>query len=378
MRNEKENRNILFTGAITMAEETIWISLLEMNGLVKINVNTGDVQFVDCFKDEKYDYQLHTQIISYRNKLFFVPWNAENIAVYDIRKGELRNVSGYRFEKKGYFAAGLVNGADLYLVSAVSVQIIRIDMDSEKIVDVYELENFFEEEPVCLIPPMKINNSIWKISEDKNEAWKFDLQSGKYMKCEHTFCDGKMIAGCRGKDCIWIIGDNNRLYQLSKECRYMAQYDIEPVIRRALQSEKPEWIKCICSEHVLSVIFYDRNCMFKIPLVEGIPVIKEYKYIKFDSAFFPDNYDNLVIMLNNRALMMEDEEEKEVTFHVDHVFFTDMLLKNGNRIKETESYGAGLNRYLENLCGDRADVLPTGAHNGGTAGKRIFDSVKEG
>ena len=87
------NKNIVIHGCARMAGECIWVSLLYCNGLVKIDVNNGRLSFVGSFPWRDSGYQMHNRICEYDDKLIFTPWNSNNIAIYDMKKSEFRQIS---------------------------------------------------------------------------------------------------------------------------------------------------------------------------------------------------------------------------------------------------------------------------------------------
>ena len=46
--NSKKDNCIYLSGAVKEANGFIWMSLLEANGLVQIDINTGVARFVEC------------------------------------------------------------------------------------------------------------------------------------------------------------------------------------------------------------------------------------------------------------------------------------------------------------------------------------------
>lgn len=370
------DEGLFWGGAIAKYEENIWISVLECNGLFRINIDSGSIQFVDYFRKERKEYQLHTQIIANKNKLFFIPWSADNIAIYDLEEEEIRYIPAHRSEGIGYFAVDIINGKYLYLVSSIWDHILQIDVDSEKLVDRYEMAGDLKQTSNCLVPPIRTKNSIWKISGLKNDSWKFDIQKKQYIKCEFAFSEGaEFVARCVGNGCVWVIGDNNILYQLSEECECINQYDITAIIYCVMGDVKAESLKCICFNSVLFIIFYDKNCMIQIPLVKNVPDLEKSKYINFDVAFFPDNYEDLIVMSINRMVIHNDAEEKEVVFNLDTNFLADMSTKKGNVLKEIEIYGVNLTRFIDYVCSIREITSVNYNELDISVGKIIYEAV---
>ncbi len=376
MSTENMKKNILWTGTIVKAEENIWISLLECNGLVKVDTSTRTAYFVDCFKNEKNEYQLHSQILCYENKLFFVPWNAHNIAIYDLKENIMRQVMEYRCDKSRY-SGGVVNGKYLYLVSSDFGRVVQVDMDLEKVIDIYEMNKILDKDLWYLVPPIRINNTILTISEKKDLTWAFDLEKQTYSQWEYMFDFAtELIAGCKGCQCIWIIGNDGTLYLLSEKGECKERYDISAIMHQVMGEFKIEFLRCICFHSVLIIIFYDKNCIVKIPLVGNVPDFGNCKYIYFDPAFFPlflGDYEDLIVMSDDRLVIHNDVEEREILFDFDINFVEDMRIKKGNMIKEIPMYGVDLSRFVNYICDFRGSLLTEYSNVNIDAGKRIYE-----
>lgn len=376
MSTKNIRKRILWTGAIAKIGENIWISLLECNGLVKVDASTRIAYFIDCFKNEKSEYQLHTQIVYYENKLFFVPWNADNIAIYDLKENNMRQAMEYRCEKLRY-SGGVVNGKYLYLVSSDSSQVVQVDMDLEKVIDIYEMNKILDKDIWYLVPPIKINNTILRISENKDLTWAFDLEKQIYSQCKDMFdFETELIAGCKGSQCIWIIGNDGTLYLLSEKGECKERYDISAIIHQIMGEFKIELLRCICFHSVLIIIFYDKSCIVKIPLVKNVPDLENCKYIYFDSVFFPffpDSYEDFIVMSDDCLMIHNNVEQREILFDLDVNFIEDMRNKKENLLKEIPMYGVGLSRFANYICGLQGGLLTEYSNVGIATGKKIYE-----
>lgn len=92
VRNNELEYTYFPASGIQEINEFIYMSLLETNALIRVNANTGLVQFIDIFEDESAEYQLHLQSVLYQDKIFLLPLNAKKIAVYDVAKSNMRYI----------------------------------------------------------------------------------------------------------------------------------------------------------------------------------------------------------------------------------------------------------------------------------------------
>ena len=180
------NVNIFVPGCARMAGESIWVSLLDCNGLVKIDVNSGRLLFVGVFPWKDSEYQMHYRICEYDDKLIFTPWNSNNIAIYDMKKSEFRHIpmKDYGYEKAGRFAYDTQKGEKLYLVSENAKDIMAFNMQKETVEKIYTFTGYdYQYSAFKRILSIRIKDDIWEIA-DNRLLWKFNLLSEQYEQAE--------------------------------------------------------------------------------------------------------------------------------------------------------------------------------------------------
>ena len=75
-------------GAVKI-NEYIYASNLDYNGLFKIDSTSGRREFLGYFPEESIDLtDMHRIAFLYKGKIFFIPYNARNMHLYDIQKKE--------------------------------------------------------------------------------------------------------------------------------------------------------------------------------------------------------------------------------------------------------------------------------------------------
>lgn len=165
-------KSIYLPGCAKLIDNYIWVSLLELGCLVKIEVNTGHLSFVGRFPVEDASYQLYFQINEYENKLIFCPWNTNCISVYDMKMHDFRIVpmKKYNYFGAGRFLSAVHENECLYFISENAKEIVEFDMRQEMIKDVYPLsEKEFEDDFFGFVMPLRTQKDIWKISEKEDE-----------------------------------------------------------------------------------------------------------------------------------------------------------------------------------------------------------------
>lgn len=365
-------------GIVKEIEDQIYISLIDSNSLLKIDAQTGIVNYIDFFKNEKSEHQLHFQIVNYKNKLLFVPWNAENMAIYDLDNNELRYVLINNDGKSGRFVAGIQNGKYLYLVLENAKEIIQFDMDTEKIVDNYKIGDLYEEDLIpWLVRPVKTDKYIWNISGSKDKTWKFDFTNHQYVIIDNLFeHEIQLIAGCIGDDSIWVISDNDIVYQLSTECEYIDQYNISGIMSQ-IYDENEKMALCAFLNDMLIVIFHNIQCLIKIPVIDDTLEVDKYQYQKFKNATFFVESDKIVVMENDEIIIIDDKGERRFILSIPKDFFGNMMEKNKYCLNEDSRCGINLNNYIEYIC-NKNDLLSNITEHNKLIGQIISDTILGG
>ncbi|MCI8514569.1 MAG: hypothetical protein HFI93_08110 [Lachnospiraceae bacterium] len=71
----------------------IWFSNLSFNGLMRMDLNTGEVKVTGKFPGYGMEERnLHRRVFSYQNKLYFIPWFGKTIDIYDISADEFQAI----------------------------------------------------------------------------------------------------------------------------------------------------------------------------------------------------------------------------------------------------------------------------------------------
>lgn len=116
--------------------EYVWGTALEFNGLFQINPETYDVKYMGQFLNEKPEgYKLFYGIVECDGKLYFCPYNAKHIAVYDKKSRKFHSINLRKdirdLDKK--FCSILSHGKHIYLQGSRAYTILRIDTKTDEI-----------------------------------------------------------------------------------------------------------------------------------------------------------------------------------------------------------------------------------------------------
>lgn len=71
----------------------VWFTARDFNGLFKMDANTYKIEFVGQFPDEDAEgYKLYTGIAECNGKIYFAPYNAKSITIYDKEKSSFYSI----------------------------------------------------------------------------------------------------------------------------------------------------------------------------------------------------------------------------------------------------------------------------------------------
>lgn len=132
-------RNLYFDG------ESLWCTALNFNGLFRIEPDTLKMHYVGAFPQEKEaGYFLFNKIAQCKEKLYFAPYNAENIGVYDKRTGKLSSIpipsKKKEEEQCEQYVGVFVYDDGVFITGGRKKYILRVDTHTEKVevLDVWE------------------------------------------------------------------------------------------------------------------------------------------------------------------------------------------------------------------------------------------------
>lgn len=345
--------NVYLPGCAKMVDNYIWISVLEFNSLIKIDVNTGYLSFVGRFPAEDADYQLYSQICNFNNKLVFLPWNTNCITVYDMKTHDFRKISmkRYNYSGTGRFLSAIQENERLYFISENAKEIVEFDMQKEIIKDVYEQsEKGHTEDFFGYVMPLRTQNDIWKISEKRGQTWKFNIISKSYEETELFNRDMTIYTGCSSEEYIWLLAESSILYQFTSDGKHYMEYDLSEVLNCKLSGngEERDFFSSIYLQDYLFFIWYRKKCIVRMAVKDSIVQVKEYQINNYDRADFSFG-DRLILIEYNRVTIFEGENKRVVTVGNFYGFMKDIVKAMDNKLLEKSSSCMELENYISFL-----------------------------
>lgn len=123
--------------AIIKIGKLFWFVPLRENALYTYDRESGEITYITRFAKEKRNTLLYSQIIFYKQKLFFVPNLAEWIAIYSINDGTMHYIDYLRdyvmLSQGCRFRTACIVGECLYMIPSVFREVVQIDLETERI-----------------------------------------------------------------------------------------------------------------------------------------------------------------------------------------------------------------------------------------------------
>lgn len=353
--NSEVPQNLLFYDAIEIKGE-IWFSAINVDGLFKMNFLTKQVQLVCCF-NEKLNY-LHSKIFYHQGKLIFVPYQAKNIAVYDIDNKKMCTIQIPDCAVKySHFTMALQEENIIYMVPCRYDRMIKFDVlnykvESFNVIRDNKIYKWSVESPFVMKGACKVNHFIYLGCYSSDFIEKYDLKSGKIDYYNIPFEMKGVSHLLYGGDALWIIGNNGRICKWSETQGIQQIIDIEDAGKKvqafydAVLFENKIFLSGTISQNIYIVDIKTNNVR-----VAGVGKKVDKKYFE---AFWA-NYTSLC-KLNNKVVVMcaldgsmyevdsigRVEEICEMSYEIDNEQYIISLLDNQFIIGENKKGKADL------------------------------------
>ena len=194
-------------------EKWIFASCAQFNSLVKIDIETGDTQFLGKFPNEPLSCEyMHKNTFIMGEDIYFIPYRATNICKYNVMNGTFQEiVIGDENYHGGYIAEQIAD--KIYMIPEMpGGSILQLDTRTDKIETVVTKNRLLRETKpliedgmvffrICAVEnrlflPLKKSNRILEINVSNKNIKSHELEIGGLLGC---------FTGQKG---IWILGDS--------------------------------------------------------------------------------------------------------------------------------------------------------------------------
>lgn len=372
--------NVILAGCKKLVDGYVWNSMLTFNGLMKMNIRTGELSFVGCFPEEDATYQLHLLICEYCEKLVFVPWNTNNIAIYDISAHEFRRIAmkEYGYPKAGRFWVAAQADEKLYMASENAKEIVEFDMQKEMIENIHVFSGIEEYNPSSRTSwIVKTKHDIWKICGESETSWKFNMMQRKFERISFCYCGISVLAVCGSNDAIWILDEKLVLYRFTLDGVFDKEYSLSEIIQKNIKMEKRETLELMCSQgnDNIFLVRYDKSEIVKIPLKNNTIEIGECQNIPYKKADLSLG-DQLIMSESGKLICFEGDIQREIVIQKSERLIEDILKVKNKRLIEGGCIELDdfIQCILQRDITSQADLDDCEE----TCGSRIYDAVYGG
>lgn len=131
----KWRKRLTFEAGYIDAQDNLWLSAAQINGLFRYGLRDGILHYIGKFEAEGSTFRyLHSEIVEYDGKLYFAPYTADYIDIFDKNTGEFSTISfDSRGEVQQKFYAMVRYKNSLFLFAGRVPYIVRIDLETNEI-----------------------------------------------------------------------------------------------------------------------------------------------------------------------------------------------------------------------------------------------------
>lgn len=222
-------------------KEHYWIEPIWNNGLYRINKEDYTAEYVSTFIGERKGVRLHINTMVYEDKLVFVPFGAEAIAIYSTTTNIMEmlpvavpeNCGKLKYCETSKFTFGYQYGKYIYMFPGTYPAIIKLNMENYAIEYLREPIEKLEQ---CVIDVNNIYMRTGECCDKKVFMWssatssvvEFDMESETIKICSHPEIQGKYIEMVKVEDkyCLIPANKESKLVVLSEKYEPLYTIDI--------------------------------------------------------------------------------------------------------------------------------------------------------
>lgn len=285
-----ERQKDLTFEAIAVRGDMAYGSDYHRNGLYKVNMVTGECEYLCLFKEESVDgRRLHCQAIWIDSKIYFIPGAAKNIAVYTPDSNRMEYIEiphpigkKYTFYKAGFkFIRAIERGNDLWLIPCSYPGIVKLNTLNGEI-KIYD-DWIAEDEYFFRLGLYVENDKIIAANGKSNAVLIFDLES-KSGIIEHVGRNNQGVMNiCKVGDVYWLAPRlSGAIIVWNPKKNTVKEYDNYPD-------------DFVSGNIVFSFVYRDSEDIIFIPAQANKGIILNQKEASIQSFDFQREYENSTV-----------------------------------------------------------------------------------
>lgn len=252
---EKNKYYIQIGTAAVYYKGYVYFSGIQISGLYKMDMETGEVIYICAFEKENNVYQLHSKAYLHGKNIWFIPYTAKYITCVDIETFSMEyydlppfteNEEGKKIYGSTYYDSGRIDENRIYLVSPGNDTPLIFDMKKKEIILSYKLP-MKKDEIVGYGSAWR--NKIWMTPIRGNCIYCADIDGGEMRYIPKVFEENQFSGACVYNDKLWIApykSDRLRCYDLKnnifEDFLFTELYDESKTYREVIQVENKLWI----------------------------------------------------------------------------------------------------------------------------------------
>lgn len=223
----------------------IFASSLFFNGLFKIDCMNGSTEYLGKFPNELLDQAyMHRNAFLIKDCIFFVPYKAKNIHVYNIVKRKFEeikmNCNGYR---NGYIGEVIDN--EIYLIPEMAGDgIWKLDPETKELSNIVTKEILSElvqkEEGFIFLRICEMNHNLLLPVKGTNRVLELVASTGKIIS--HELPIPNIWGGFNGKFGIWLLADGGNIIYYWDNKKNTVEEILYDSQKGMLSKDKLNWI----------------------------------------------------------------------------------------------------------------------------------------
>lgn len=234
--------------------QTFYCSNANMNGLFQIDLETGNLSFIDYFRDNPVNSQkLHFGSLLYKNWIVFVPENARGIDLYNWKTGEFRCIH-FPMEKRYHVNAILCGNIAWFIPVDVSNSIFSLNLD-KLFICTYQC-------PADCMQSKKMTGKMYRAVYLEGRIYAA-IYKTKYMFCFHINLKKAELVDTGLEDLCVVDGGRDGLWLLMEHGEEICCWEPDTGEKRFLRC--PVRAPARKNERLASFILETKNSIYIFP-----------------------------------------------------------------------------------------------------------------
>ena len=215
----------------------IYASALHFNGLFKVNVKSGEMEYLGSFLDEKFHIEsAHSKAFLIDDDIYYIPSNANNIGVYRLNSNSFDVI---HFDKKCGYIGEVVHNILYLLPYQARGDVLKLNRDNnslEKVISIDDIKPLLDENYIdgyIFLRTAVLDGKIFVPQYRTNRVIIIDTKNDNQLSVISLENHASVFGAFSGQDCLWLLGidgtvykwcvENNELYQ----CSYQQEDGVE-------------------------------------------------------------------------------------------------------------------------------------------------------